>query len=173
MRLGKIDPVMQFCKHSSEPLVWNLDTYVAQGKSDLWEAQASFDLKSGIALAMHMPRGRHFMIGLAGPRKVARSSKTAATTISDLTAFIAHAQASAFEIHTHGPSLDMDPALSRQDLDLLRVCMAGQTVDLIAERLHLPKEVIKLRLCRVMEKLGCSTRYQAVLRAIRLGFLSH
>ena len=54
---GKVDPVMQHCKHRSLPIVWSQHTYVSKGLGHLWEAQHKYGYHSGIALALHLPRG--------------------------------------------------------------------------------------------------------------------
>src|SRR4051794_38340101 len=54
------DPVSQHCKHRSNPIVWDRETYTACNLGDFWEYQASFGYQTGIAFAMHFPRGRHF-----------------------------------------------------------------------------------------------------------------
>jgi len=36
------------------------DTYVREGLGDKWEEQARFGYSNGIALALHLPEGRHF-----------------------------------------------------------------------------------------------------------------
>ena len=39
---GRIDPVMQHCKHRSAPIIWDRQTYMSAGQIDLWEEQAPF-----------------------------------------------------------------------------------------------------------------------------------
>ena len=168
---GKIDPVMQFCKKSHEPIIWNEKTYSSCDLSYLWEKQASFGLKSGIALATHMPRGRHFLIGLDGDRKLNNAHKATANTVADLKVFIAYAEAAAYEIST-GLISPADQQISRRDLELLQMSMSGLTIPAIADKLHLSPQTIHLRFRKILDALGCSTRYQAVLRTIRLGLLT-
>jgi hypothetical protein len=52
------DPVMQHCKRHSMPIIWDQETYAAQGLGDKWEEQARFGYRHGIAMALHMPEGR-------------------------------------------------------------------------------------------------------------------
>ena len=58
------DPVMQHCKRNSMPIIWNQDTYAKVGQGDKWEEQARFGYRTGIAMALHMPEGRHFVVGV-------------------------------------------------------------------------------------------------------------
>ena len=58
------DPVMQHCRKQSVPIIWDQQTYTGQGLGDLWEEQAQFGYNTGIAMALHLPEGRHFVLGV-------------------------------------------------------------------------------------------------------------
>ena len=60
----RLDPVMQHCRKHTWPIVWNQDTYTREGLGELWEEQASFGYRTGIAMALHLPEGRHFALGV-------------------------------------------------------------------------------------------------------------
>ena len=49
--------------------------------------------------------------------------------------------------------------------------MDGLTSWEIGKRMDLSERDVALRLQRVMRKLGCGTKYEAVLRAIKLGLI--
>uniref|UniRef100_UPI00286CB0FC autoinducer binding domain-containing protein n=1 Tax=Methylibium sp. TaxID=2067992 RepID=UPI00286CB0FC len=59
-----MDPVMQHCRRHSVPIIWDQNTYVAAGQGAIWETQARFGYRAGICLALHMPEGRHFVLGV-------------------------------------------------------------------------------------------------------------
>ena len=166
------DPVMQFCKNSSELIVWNADTYYSSGFGHFWDFQASFGLASGIAQAIHLERGRHFMLGGECDRFLRPGAGNLKTTVADFRTFITYAQAAAFELHLQVPADRTDPRLSKHDLRMLNMVMSGKTVSEIANALHLTEPMVRLRQERVTRKLGCSTKYEAVLKAIRLGYIS-
>ena len=52
---------MQHCRRQSLPIIWDQGTYTSQGQGDLWEEQARFGYQTGIAMALHLPEGRHFL----------------------------------------------------------------------------------------------------------------
>ena len=58
------DPVMQHCRRHSVPIIWDQATYLSQGLGELWEEQARFGYRTGIAMALHLPEGRHFAMGV-------------------------------------------------------------------------------------------------------------
>ena len=63
------DPVMQHCKRGAVPIIWDQDTYVRNGLEHHWEEQAAHGYHTGIALALHLPEGRHFMMGVDRDRR--------------------------------------------------------------------------------------------------------
>jgi len=79
LELAKLDPVSQHCKHSSEPIVWDQKVYTRCGRGDFWENQAAFGLKSGISVAFHLPRGRHFLFGADSSEQTWNSSADSRT----------------------------------------------------------------------------------------------
>ncbi|TAG32311.1 MAG: hypothetical protein EAZ36_02590, partial [Verrucomicrobia bacterium] len=58
------DPVMQHCRKQSVPIIWDQQTYIGHGMGELWEEQAQYGYNTGIAMALHLPEGRHFVLGV-------------------------------------------------------------------------------------------------------------
>ncbi|MCR5884522.1 autoinducer binding domain-containing protein [Rhizobacter sp. J219] len=89
---GKRDPVMQHCKYKSVPIVWNQATYVEAGQATKWEQQAQHGYACGIAWAMHMPAGRHFVLGVDRAQALPACSAELSRMVSTLQLFAVHAQ---------------------------------------------------------------------------------
>ena len=60
---------------------------------------------------------------------------------------------------------------TRGELEALRWTMDGMTDCEIGRKLDLSERDVTLQLQRVTGKLGCGTKYEAVLRAIKLGLI--
>ena len=58
------DPVIETFKKTHLPFSYDQKTYIAAGAADLWEKQAPFGYKNGIALAIHLPLCRHYLLGI-------------------------------------------------------------------------------------------------------------
>ncbi len=95
---GRCDPVMQHCKRQSVPIIWDQSTYVGEGLGEMWEEQASFGYASGIALALHLPNGRHFFMGIDRDRPVPLDAVELTRVVADLQLFAVHAQDAAQRI---------------------------------------------------------------------------
>ena len=170
--VGQFDPVSRHAKCKSVPLVWDKATYVDCGQAALWERQAPYGYQSGIVIGFHLPRGRHFLFGPDCDRPVCTTPRVAREIIDDFHVFAAHAQAAAFEL-----CLDFDPPAhevptpTREELEALRWAMEGMTDWEIGRKLDLSQHDVTLRLQRVVRKLGCGTKYEAVLKAIKQGLI--
>ncbi len=56
------DPVMRRMRSSGLPFAYDQKLYVTEGAGDLWDAQAPFGYRTGLAFAMHLPGCRHFLL---------------------------------------------------------------------------------------------------------------
>ena len=166
------DPVSQHCKVSSVPICWDADTYYQHNCSHLWEEQSPYGFKAGIAMAIHLPHGKHFFIGLDRDGPLRRQSKAFEELVCDFKTLATYAQAAAFELMLSGDSDATDPNISHRELDALRFTMDGDAPAAIAKRIGVSERTVELRLKSAVRKLGCTSKFEAVLRAIRLGYVT-
>lgn len=96
--VGRKDPVMQHCKRGTVPILWDQSTYVRNGVEELWEEQAAFGYRTGVALAMHMPQGRHFMLGVDRDEALPKEPTALTRIVADLQLFAVHAQDAAIRL---------------------------------------------------------------------------
>ena len=169
--VGKRDPVAQHCKRSSMPIVWSQDTYLQNGAIDRWEHQARFGYRHGIAMALHLPEGRHFMLGVDRDQPLPSDSGELTRIVADLQLFAVHAQDTAMRVllsEVHRPEC---PALTPRELDVLSWTMDGKTSAQVAATLGIGERTALWHLQNAMQKLGCNSKHQAVLKALRLGLI--
>jgi hypothetical protein len=86
------DPVPRHCKTQAVPFVWGRHSYLAQDAIDLWEEQAPYGYVCGIAMATHLPRGRHFFLGVDGDQALPKNPEEVARMTAELSLFTVHAQ---------------------------------------------------------------------------------
>ena len=166
------DPVNNHCARSSSPIVWDRSTYVATNAEALWELQAPFGYRSGIAVAMHLARGMHFMFGANWSKDRCAHVPNFEAVAGDLLNFAEYAQAAAFDLCLpYTAPAENDWKLTRIELEPLRWTMDGMTNWEIAKKLGLTERDVERRLRRASDLLGCSTKYETALRAIKLGLI--
>ena len=170
--LGQLDPVMQHCKHNSHPIIWSRVTYSSKGMPGLWEHQAKFGYKTGIALAIHSIGGKHFFLGVDRDGLITESKKSVKEIISKLKLFAAHAEGVAYNIFNPAAQ-EQFPArpLTVIEIESLRWSMDGKSARDIADIMRITEAEAAAHLLSSMQKLRCVTKYQAVIKAIRWGIL--
>lgn len=168
---GRRDPVMQHCKRNSVPIIWGQSTYLANDAIDIWETQASFGYRNGIAMALHLPEGRHFTLGVDRDQALPVDPSELTRMVADLQLFAVHAQDTAMRVLVSAPLQPERPALRPRELEILRWTMDGKTAWEVASVLALTERTVVMHLQNAMEKLGCTSKHQAVLKALRLGLI--
>ena len=168
---GRRDPVMQHCKRQSVPIIWDQGTYVNKGLGEMWEEQARFGISNGICLALHMPEGRHFILGVERDRPVPLDAGELTRVVADLQLFAVHAQDAALRILVPGALDPSIPSLTPRELEALRWTMEGKTAWEVGNVLGITERTTALHVNNATHKLGCVNKHQAVLKALRLGLL--
>ncbi|MFT3955192.1 MAG: autoinducer binding domain-containing protein [Piscinibacter sp.] len=171
MEQGRQDPVMQHCKRQSVPIIWNRDTYLGVGQSDLWDAQARYGYHTGIALALHLPEGRHFFLGVDRDQSLPSDRSELTRMVADLQLFAVHAQEAAMRIMLPAAKDPALPALTPREVESLRWTMDGKTAWEVGNILGISERTAVLHVNNAMHKLGCINKHQAVLKALRLGLI--
>jgi hypothetical protein len=109
----RLDPVMQHCKRAAVPIIWDQGTYVADGQGEMWEHQAGFGYQTGVALALHLPGGKHFSLGVERDRPLPKQPRAMTRIVAELQLFAVHAQDAAFRIFAPpAPKLADGPSLN-------------------------------------------------------------
>jgi DNA-binding CsgD family transcriptional regulator len=170
MNNGRRDPVMQHCKKNSVPIIWDQSTYVAADQGDKWEAQARFGYRTGIALALHMPEGRHFFVGVDRDQPLPQSAELA-RMVADLQLFAVYAHEAAQRTLLPATSHHDVPSLTPREIETLRWTMEGKTAWEVGNILGITERTAVLHANNATHKLGSANKHQAVLKALRLGLL--
>ena len=165
------DPVMQHCKNGALPIVWDQATYVARGAADLWEEQAAYGYHTGIALALHFPEGRHFMLGVDRRAGLPKGRAELTRVVADLQLFAVHAQDAAQRLFLPAELRPEQPNLTRRELEVLSWTMEGKTAWEAGAILGISERTAVLHIQNAMHKLGTHNKHQAVLKALRLGLI--
>lgn len=171
MPAGRRDPVMQHCRRHSVPIVWDQQTYTRAGLGELWEEQARFGYCTGIAMALHLPQGRHFALGVERDQPLPADRAELTRIVADLQLFAVHALDAATRVLSPGPAIGERPSLTPRELEVLHWTMEGKTAWEVGTILGISERTAVLHVNNAMHKLGCTSKHQAVLKALRLGLI--
>ena len=163
--------MLQHCKTQSVPIIWNQGTYTARGLGEMWESQAHFGYRTGIGLALHLPEGRHFVLGVDREQALPKDPVEVTRMVADLQLFAVHAQDAALRILVSPAAQPERPALTPRELESLRWTMDGMTAWEVGETLGISERTAVLHINNAMHKLGSVNKHQAVLKALRLGLI--
>jgi DNA-binding CsgD family transcriptional regulator len=165
------DPVMQHLKRQSVPIIWDQSNYVTTGAIDLWEHQSHFGYATGIAMALHLPEGKHFILGVDRDQPLTSNVMELQRLVADLQLFAVHAQDSAMRILLPEATQPERPALTPREIEALSWTMEGKTAWEVGQILGISERTAVLHVNNAMHKLGCVNKHQAVLKALRLGLI--
>jgi DNA-binding CsgD family transcriptional regulator len=165
------NPVTQHFKRSSCPIIWNQDTYVAAGAGEHWEEQATFGYCSGIGMALHLPEGRHFFLGVDLDRPLPKNSDLVTRMVADLQLFTVYAQEAASRVLLPTPIEAEKPILTPREVEALRWTYEGKTAWEVGKILGITERTAVFHVNNAMHKLGCISKHQAAVRADRMGLL--
>lgn len=165
------DPVNQKLRDMQVPFFYDSRVYEAAGAGDLWEEQAPFGYRTGIAVAMHMPGAKHFLLGLDRTADLPSEPAQLTRLLADLQMLAVHAQVSADTLLS-ARSLDTgEVTLTKRERQVLQYAMDGKSYWVIGQLLNISENGVKFHMRNLMAKLECSTRAQAVMKALDRGLL--
>jgi DNA-binding CsgD family transcriptional regulator len=170
--LSRKSPVLSRLKHLAHPFTYDQAMYVKDGAGHLWEHQAQYGYKTGVAMAMHMSNGRHFLLGFDRDESLPDDDGELITLMADLQLLGAFAQETAVRLLTPlaNPQAEL-PVLTARELEILRWTSGGKSAEVIGSILGLNRGTVNFHLQAVSRKLGVSGKYAAVAKAIQLGLL--
>jgi DNA-binding CsgD family transcriptional regulator len=171
LSVARRDPVMQHCKRNTVPILWSQKTYLETGAIDLWDEQAPFGYRNGIAMALHLPDGRHFFLGVDRDQELPPDRGELTRLVADLQLFAVHAQDTAMRVLVPEALRPELPALTPRELEVLRWTMDGKTAWETGAVLKITERTVVTHLQNAMQKLHCNSKHQAVLKALRLGLI--
>jgi DNA-binding CsgD family transcriptional regulator len=169
---AKLDPVMQHLKHHSAPIVWGQSNYLEAGQGALFEEQAPFGLRHGIAVALHLPGNRHVAVGFESPDPL---PSTVAARTEMLARFQLYAAyfTDAAERLLIAPGIEREVAgVTQREREAILWTSQGKTAWEIGQILSLSESMVNKVLGAIQQKLGCVTKAQTVAKAIRLGIIN-
>lgn len=166
-----VDPVLDHCRRSSVPITWSQDTYTSRGLGTQWEEQRPYGYGHGIAVALHLPHGRHFAFGVNRREPLPASPELLTRLVADVQLFAVHAHEAANRLLPALPQPAGVPALTPREVECLRWTMEGKTAWEVGSILGISERTAVLHVNNATHKLSCVSKHQAVIKAMRMGLI--
>lgn len=165
-------PVNKLLKRLSVPILYDQDLYVSQGAGDVWERQAPFGYKTGIAVALHLPGHRHFLLGVDRSDPLPTEQRRLTRLMADLQLLAVHAQSAAAALLIPEDDDEVQELnLTPRELDVLRWTMEGKSTWATGEILGVTENTVNFHLRNIFKKLNVSSKHHAVLKAVKRGLI--
>lgn len=165
------DPVLKKLKRLSVPFIYDQQLYLQSGAADLWEEQAMWGFSTGVAVGLHLPQDRHFLLGVDRTDALPQDDMRMTQLLAQLQLLAVHAQDAALRLMAAKPSQASDVRLTPRETEIMRLTMTGMTAMAIAEKLAISSTAVQFHLINVRKKFNTNSKHQAVLRALALGLL--
>lgn len=165
------DPVIQRLRRSGLPFVYDQAMYTQAGAGDLWELQAPYGYKTGVAMAMHLPGGQHFLLGMDRARPLPADTDQLNRVMADICLLAVHAQEAAVRVILAEPAPQKLPRLTPREIEILHWTKEGKSAWAVGQILAMSEATVQTHLRNVRRKMGVSSKHQAILRAIGLGLI--
>jgi DNA-binding CsgD family transcriptional regulator len=169
---SKRDPVLKRMKREGLPFVYDQQTYIDDNAADLWEEQAVHGYRSGISMALHMPGGQHFLLGVDRDSELPADDMVLTRLMADLQLLAMHAQSAAVRLLLDEAQRRLGlPQLTVREQEVLRWTAEGKSSWEVGTILGMSEHTVNFHLRNLMAKLDVTSKHLAVLRALSLGLL--
>jgi DNA-binding CsgD family transcriptional regulator len=170
--VGRRDPVLRRLKRLSTPFVYDQSMYVAEQAGDLWEMQALFGYKTGIAMALHLPGGKHFLMGVDRDEPLPGDDVLLTRMMADLQLLAVHAQETAVRLLIpQAFEMQYMPRLTDREMEILKWTAEGKSAWAVGQILNISEHNVKYHIKRTLVKLGVGSKHQAAAKAKFLGLI--
>lgn len=163
------DPVLTHLTSRTVPVTYGQPFYIAAGAGDLWEHQACFGYKAGVAVRMHLSDNRDFVIGVDRDEPLPQPGQTLTRLIASFQLFAVHASTAAERLLIPTARSADFPRLTGRERDVLASTHKGNTAWEVSVALGMSETTVNFHLRNAMKKLGVKSKHQAVLRCISAG----
>ena len=165
------DPVMARLMSQAVPVVYDQSTYATTGAGEVWEAQAPYGYRTGIAVKLHLPGDKHFLLGVDREEALPEPGVQLMQMVAGLQLLAVHALTAADRLLS--PKLNKGdlPKLTKRELDVLSWTAQGKTAWEVSVILGMSEKTVNFHLGNAMRKLDVTSKHQAVLKCVSAGLL--
>ena len=133
--------------------------------------QADYGYQTGIALAIHLPYGKHLFIGLDRTKALPNDEVQLTKLLADLQLFAVHAQEAASRVLLPSEVAVELPSLTLREMEALRWTLEGKTAWEVSVILGISERTATAHLNNATHKLGCINKYVAAFKALKIGLI--
>lgn len=180
-KLVHVDPTVAHCVAHSTSLIWSPGLFRSNPQQAMYEEASAYGLRSGVTLPMHGPKGELGILCFVNDAKPSKQfDRDVGQVLPELSylrdvvfqsgvdfALLGAAAASGELLAAPIPL----PRLTPRELECLQWTMAGKTSWEIGRILGISESTVNYHVGNCNNKFEVANRYQAVVKALKLGVL--
>jgi len=171
--MGEIDPILSHCMARSTALVWSPDIFAVPRQRELYQAFCSHGIRSGLTLPYHGPKGEFGLLSFAsGASPDERFTRAAQHHIPDLSCFRDFIFETFCNFMTRPSLVKGNIEITSRELECLKWCATGKSSWDIAQLMNCTESTVNFHFANIRRKFGASSRRLAIVKAIRMGFIT-
>lgn len=174
LKLGKIDPVVSHCLTKYTPLVWSPELFSVRRQKELYEEACGYGIRSGVTLPIHGANGELGLFCLVSDtspdHQFHADAKQKLPEIACLRDYVAET-ANRF-IKRPAQVNRKSISLTKRELECLKWSATGKSSWDIGQILNCSEAVVNFHFANIRRKFKTSSRHQALVKAIQLGFIT-
>lgn len=170
----RLDPVLRRLMGPTPPFAYDQQFYVEAGAGHLWEEQAPYGYKFGLAASLPVGQSTRVLVGVDGPDALPDDEEVLTRHMADLQLMVVHAHVASLTLLKTRPVAAAPlglPELSTREMQVLTWAAQGKSTTDTAAILGLSTSTVKKYMQSVLEKFGVSSKIQAVAMATAMGML--
>ncbi|MCC7697939.1 helix-turn-helix transcriptional regulator [Janthinobacterium sp. EB271-G4-7A] len=171
-RLHESDPSISHCLANTMPLLWRPESFTSPAQRAFYEQACQHGMRSGFCFPVHGASGETGMLSFirnAPPMDAERDSFATIAQLALIRDYVIESSAR-FIKHDAPPVPGANP-LTTREMECLQWIMAGKSSWEISRILLRSEGTINFHVSNAKKKFNVQTRQQAVLKAIKAGFL--
>lgn len=170
-KLHYIDPTVGHCLSSTLPLIWEPKTFGNTREKEFYEEASGYGIRSGITYPVHGANGEFGVISFVSDtladKKFRRELGRFMPALALLRDYVFESS-----LRFACPSEpDGDIHLTHRELESLKWAMMGKSSWEISRIMNCAEATVNFHFANARRKFKVTTRQQAIVKAIRLGYL--
>jgi LuxR family quorum-sensing transcriptional regulator LasR len=172
-KLYYVDPTVSHSLHSSIPIVWEPDTFIAKNQGALYEEASHFGIRSGITFPIHGRNGEAGLISFASDvMPGTQFNDRLMHYLADLSLVRDYAFESSIKFIKARSAAEPVPHLTKRELEVIKWVMAGKSSWEISRITNCAEATVNFHIANIRQKFNVNTRQQALVKAIALGIIT-
>ena len=174
VKMGEVDPIVSHCLSKSTALIWSSKNFMSFRQLALYAAVSEYGVQSGVSLPFHGPNGEFgFLTYASDDGGTEQFVERAQGHIAELSCFRDHIMEQYSCFMRKGAAVTRaNIEITSRELECLKWCATGKSSWDIARLMDCTEATVNYHFANIRRKFGASSRRMAVVKAIRMGFIS-